>query len=343
MSNFLLAKDREELIKSHRNERDGKVRDRIKAVLLFDKKWTYPQIAEVLLLNEQTVYLHLREYKKEQKLKLASGGSKSKLNDIQTKDFIAHLETKIYQSVAEISDYVQKKYNVIYTLSGLTAWLHEHGFSYKKPKETPLKADPIKQAKFIEKYENLKKNTPEDEPILFLDAVHPTMATKVTRGWIRTGKNKPIATTASRTRLNILGAINLKTMDLEVKKYVTINSESIINFFDLLKKSYPKDLDIHLILDQGPYNTSKITREAAEERNIILHHLPSYSPNLNSIERLWKEMNKRVRNNVFFHSPGQFTEKIMGFFNDTWVDIKDDMRKCINDNFQTLDFITESK
>lgn len=342
MSNFLTDKEEEKLLKSHRNERDGKIRDRIKVVLLFNKKWTYPQIAEALFLNEKTVYEHLREYKQSEKLKLASGGSKSKLNAVQTQELTAHLATKIYQSVAEIADHVQKKYNVIYTLPGLTAWLHDHEFSFKKPKETPLKADPVKQAQFIEKYEKLKENTAEAEPILFLDAVHPTMATKVTRGWIRTGKNKPIATTASRTRLNIVGAINLKTMDLEVAKYETIKSESMIKFFDLVKKSYSQSPKIHLILDQGPYNTSKATREAAAKRNIILHHLPSYSPNLNSIERLWKVMNENVRNNVFFHSTSQFKKSVMGFFNDTWGDIKDDMRECINDNFQTLVFITDS-
>ena len=37
--------------------------------------------------------------------------------------------------------------------------------------------------------------------ILFGDGVHPTMATKITYGWIRTGTRKPIATTSSRTRL----------------------------------------------------------------------------------------------------------------------------------------------
>jgi len=45
--------------------------------------------------------------------------------------------------------------------------------------------------------------------ILFIDAVHPTMPTKIGYGWIKKGVDKPIATTSSKTRVNIIGAIGL--------------------------------------------------------------------------------------------------------------------------------------
>jgi hypothetical protein len=55
------------------------------------------------------------------------------------------------------------------------------------------------------------RTTPEDEPILlgslFGKGVHPTMATKVTCVWIRTGTRKPIKTTASRRRINLMGPL----------------------------------------------------------------------------------------------------------------------------------------
>jgi len=42
-----------------------------------------------------------------------------------------------------------------------------------------------------------------------MDAVHPTQATKLSYGWIRTGQIKHVKPTGSRTRLNIVGAIQL--------------------------------------------------------------------------------------------------------------------------------------
>ncbi len=103
-----------------------------------------------------------------------------------------------------------RKYGVKYSRQGTTFWLHAHGFSYKQPKGSPTKADVKKQAEFIEFYNELMKTTPEDEPIEFGDAVHPSMATIVSCGWIRKGQNKIIPTTASRTRMNLFGSLNLR-------------------------------------------------------------------------------------------------------------------------------------
>ena len=68
-------------------------------------------------------------------------------------------------------------------------------FSYKQPKDVPHKFDEQKQAAFIEEYERLRDSVPDDEPILFMDAVYPTQATKVSSGWIRKGVDKPIDST----------------------------------------------------------------------------------------------------------------------------------------------------
>ncbi|MCK4494702.1 MAG: IS630 family transposase, partial [Methylococcales bacterium] len=61
--------------------------------------------------------------------------------------------------------------------------------SHKKPKSVPHKFDTQKQADFIEKYMQLKSQA-IDEPILFIDAVHPTQATKISYSWIKKGKDK---------------------------------------------------------------------------------------------------------------------------------------------------------
>ena len=166
--------------------------------------------------------------------------------------------------------------------------------------------------------------------------MHPSMATKLSYGWILKGKEKPIPTTASRTRMNVMGSINLKTMGITVKSYETINSESMKNYLELLRSKYPKEIKIHLIIDQGPYNTSAETKLCAKELNIILHFLPPYSPNLNPIERVWKIMNEYARNNRFFSSPKDFRSAILDFFELTWPKISLKMHSRVNDNFQII-------
>jgi transposase len=336
MNGFLTAQEREALKYQHRQEKNRRVADRIKAVLLSDKGWTYRQIAEALLIDEQTIGRHVDEYKEDKKLTLSSGGSMGKLSWVQSGELVGHLECVTYLKIADIIAYVQATYGVLFTVQGMTCWMHNHGFSFKKPKGRPFKADPAKQEAFIQFYERLLTETPENEPILFGDGVHPTMATKVTYGWIRKGLNKPIETTASRTRMNFMGALNLESMQVTIDSYETINSETMVKYFDHLKAAYPTAPKIHLILDQGPYNISMITREAAKERGIHLHYLPPYSPNLNPIERLWKVMNEHVRNNRFFESAKDFRQEINNFFRVTWPQIATSYVGRINDNFQRL-------
>jgi transposase len=334
---FLNSEEVAELEKQHHQEKSKRVADRMKAVILFHRKMSYAAIGRVLLVNEMTISKHVSAYYNDKKLTFVTGGSKSKLTEEQTKELSEHLDTCTYTKVADICAYVQKIYSIQYTVQGITSWLYKHNFSYKKPKESPKKADSDAQEQFIKKYEELKNTTPEDEPILFCDAVHPTMATRVTYGWIKKGKNKTIATTASRTRVNVVGAVNLKTMDVVAEDYETINSVSMTAFFEKLRVKYPGSKPINLVLDRGAYNTSTETQEAAAKFNIKLHHLPPYSPNLNPIERLWKIMHEIVQNNIVFQSAKDFKEKIMRFFSKIWPNMSEEAKsRRINDNFQRI-------
>jgi len=86
----------------------------------------------------------------------------------------------------------------------------------------PHKFDEEKQDQFIKDYELLKSTLAPDDRLLFMDAVHPTQTTKTTAGWIKKGEDKAIKTTGSRTRLNIVGAIELGNLGKAViKEYKT--------------------------------------------------------------------------------------------------------------------------
>jgi transposase len=337
MGQLLTEHERLRLLKEHHKEKNRRNGDRIKAVLLGDDGYSYKAIAAVLFLDEETISRHIRDYISKKKLSLNSGGSQSKLNEPQARELVEHLSENSYLICTEICAYVHSKYGVVYTVSGMTDWLHSHGFSYKKPKPQPSKADPEKQSEFVKDYHKLLAETPDSEPILFADGVHPSMATKISYGWIRTGKKgKAIATTASRTRVNLMGAIELKSMKLITTVHDTINSDSMDEFFKQIQQCYSSSPKIHIILDNGPYNVSKKTKESARNYNICLHFLPTYSPNLNPIERVWKVMNEKVRNNVFFNSAKEFRKKITDFFDYTWEDIAPQLTSRINDNFETI-------
>lgn len=92
--NFLTDTEREQLKLQHRRERDGRVRDRIKAVLLYDEGWSPKDIARVLLISDEAVRKHIDEYQTSKKLKPESGAAE-KLSAEQSQKLEAHLQTHI--------------------------------------------------------------------------------------------------------------------------------------------------------------------------------------------------------------------------------------------------------
>jgi len=247
----LSKNQKEKLEVRHKKERNSKICDRIKAVLLSDENWTQLQISQALRIDESTVHNHLKDYLSSSKLKSESGGSESKLDVIQTDELVNHLECNTYPSTREIIRYIFEKYNVCYKQQGIHSWLKSHKFSYKKPKGFPLKENREQQTAFITEYESLKHTRKDDEKIVFIDSVHPTEATKISFGWIRTGVEKMIATVARRNRVNITGAINLDTMDVLSKDYEIINGASTVDFLKLLEASDSKTNKFHIIADGG--------------------------------------------------------------------------------------------
>jgi transposase len=103
---FLTKEEQAELRARHRSEKDGKARDRIKAVLLSDKGWSCEEIAVALLIDDWTVRDHINDYKKTKKLENGhSTGRPSKFTKEQEADLLAHITEITYVNAADICAY----------------------------------------------------------------------------------------------------------------------------------------------------------------------------------------------------------------------------------------------
>ncbi|ONK05845.1 IS630 family transposase [Pectobacterium actinidiae] len=337
MKIFINDEQKTELEHLRDTTRDGRVRDRIKAVLLASEGWTSAMIAQALRLHETTVNLHINDYVNTRKLKPENGESASRLSVERTAHLISHLSLHLFHHTRDIVAYVEQRCAIRFSIPSMNKWLHRQGFTYKKPAGVPHKFSEEKQKQFIEYYENLKR-TASNEPILFIDAVHPTQATKLSYGCIRKGHKKSVKTTGSRTCLNILGALNLSDIGgTVIHDYKTINDYTIALFFIEIRKRYPDYRQkIHVILDSAGYHRTQLIKDWALVVNIELHYLPPYSPNLNAIERLWKVMNEHARNNRYFENTRDFRDAIFNFFSTTLPEIADSLTSRIHDRFQVL-------
>jgi transposase len=311
-------------------------------VLLSAEGWSASMIAKSQLIDETTVRRHLHDWLNDEKLKPQNGGSDSHLSEAQTAELITHLTDNLLPTTHAIIGLVDERWGIRYTVPGMNKWLHRNDFSYKKPTGVPHKYCAEAQRTFVETYEKLKQEA-GDAPVLFIDGVHPTQGTKLAYGWMPKGRKTIVETTGSRTRLNIMGALNLNDIGSTViREYDTINSESIAQFFIAIRETYPINQRVHIILDGAGYHRAELVNDWAYVMNIELHYLPPYSPNLNPIERLWKVMNEEVRNNRYFASAKEFREEILTFFRERLPALADALSRRINDNFQTLENASSS-
>ena len=338
MQKFLTTSQRSSLKLVHRSEHDRKIGDRMKVVLLCDQGESFAVIAKFLFIDEQTARRHLRDYFESKKLSGESGGSAGKLNPKQATQLKASLVASDVVSAQSVVQKVKGLFGVKFSLSGMTDWLKNNDFSFKKSQPAPAKADPIEQLAFIAKYRALKDNLPEGNVLLFLDAAHPTMATKLGYGWSPKGERKIVATTAGKARVNVIGSLAPATMKLIATFPETVNSETLAEHFARLRRSYPRTRygTLNIILDQGSYCVSKATLAESVRLDIKLWHLPPYSPNLNLIERAWKVMNEQVRNNVYFPDAKIFTSAIKDFFLNRWSKLSKSLTDRFADNFQII-------
>jgi transposase len=312
--NFLNDQEREQLKIQHKQERDGRIRDRIKALLLHDKGWSPQQISEALFVSDQAIRNHIEDYKTSHKLKPENGGSEEKLIKEQSKELESHLQQHTYLYVKDIIAYVQTTFGISYTVSGMRTWLQRHEFSYKKPALVPGKANQRQQQQWLAEYERLRQGLSEDETICFIDGVHPTHNVQPAYGWIKRGIRKEIPANTGRSRLNLTGAINIVTHNVLVQEDQALNAKSTISFFQKIEKAYPSKSTIHVFCDNASYYRNREVKQYLATSKISLYFLPPYSPNLNPIERLWKWMKERVVYNSYYEHFEDFREAILGFF-----------------------------
>jgi len=87
---FISKEQREKLLNQHLREKNGKIRNRIKSVLLSDQGWTYRSISEALFLDEETISTHVREFRDKAKLRNNFGGSSANLSVEQSDSLVNH-------------------------------------------------------------------------------------------------------------------------------------------------------------------------------------------------------------------------------------------------------------
>jgi len=145
--------------------------------------------------------------------------------------------------------------------------------------------------------------------VFFADAAH--FVCGCFPGYIWSVARRFIPTMSGRKRYNVLGSINAITHDLCCYCNETyINSLSVSDLLEMIKSACDNNNPITVVMDNAKYQRCNLVRELAAKLDIELLFLPSYSPNLNIIERYWKWLKKDCLNCKYYETFTDFKNAI---------------------------------
>jgi transposase len=171
--------------------------------------------------------------------------------------------------------------------------------------------------------------------VLFVDAAHFVFGPFLGYLWCLVRLLVPGP--SGRKRYNVLAALNAVSHEvLRVANHSYINAESVCTLLrQVAAAGLPRP--ITLVLDNARYQRCALVQSVARSLRMELLFLPSYSPNLNLIERLWKFVKKECLASRPLPDYQTFTQTIDDCRNSLTTKYKGQMTTLLTLNFQTYE------
>jgi transposase len=229
-------------------------------------------------------------------LSIAAGGKNCKLNSVQTEIGTA-LDNGYYRTLRQISFMLLEKLGVKISLSRLAKYIKRLGYKKLQCSSLPVKANPAEQREFFfgQLHPLMQLAQKETIKLYFMDASHFVFGT-CRPGAVYTKIRRAIRTFSGRMRYNVLGALNFASKEVvTVVNETYITATEVVQMMEKLVAGSAGKL-VYLVLDNARYQHCNLVMDKAEELGIYLVFLPTYSPNLNLIERLWRRVKAEALN-----------------------------------------------
>ena len=293
-------------------------------------------IAKVLNLHANTITNHLKEYSKAGLLGTLENRYYRPTSSLEP--FLECLKCSFRAApVADAKQAVAR----IEALTGIRIsesqsrrFMKAVGMKVRKACSIPGKANPQLQFEFytttlLPKLEEAEKGV---RKVFFVDAAHFVMGAFL--GMIWCFARVLVKTPPGRQRYNILGAIDSHNQELiSIRTTDNINSLSVVALLEKIRQRHP-DSEVTLVMDNARYQRCHFVRDHAQEQGIELLFLPSYSPNLNLIERLWKLTKRRCLTNRYYPDFKSFCGAIDKCLDDLSGPLKEELTSLMSLNFQ---------
>ena len=234
--------------------------------------------------------------------KLTPRQKKRLVDLIEAGPLVVGFETACWHSVL-IRVLIWREFGVLYNCQYVCTLLHNLGFSFQKARFVSDHLDAARRQHWLQQEwpTILRAAKRRHGLILFEDEASFAQWGSLSYTWARRGQQPEVKTSGKRKGYKVFGAIEyfsgrLFHQGIEGR----FTSDSYQGFLRMILTHTKEHL--FLIHDGARYHTSQATQQFLEthRERITAYPLPSYSPDYNPIEYLWKKTKKRATHNQYF-------------------------------------------
>jgi transposase len=287
---------------------------RISVLLMVSERQSVDKITAVWQITRQTVskWVKALMYEGLGSLKYEKpNGRPAKLTKAQKKELYALVsgapeacgyKTGCWTSIL-IQDLIHKRFGVLYNRFYVCELLRNLGLSRQKARFVSDHLDEEARKQWMESEwpKILAQAKALRASIFFGDEASFALWGSLSYTWAPRGQQPQIKTTGKRKGYKMFAVIEFFSGRLVYKGIDgRFNSESYIAFLNQLLAQVSGT--IFLVQDGARYHTSKAVREFFEQhqKKLKVFQLPSYSPDYNPIEYLWKKVKTAATHNRYF-------------------------------------------
>lgn len=257
-----------------------------------------------------------------------SGGRRPKLTPRQKKRLVELLEagpqvvgceTACWTSVL-IRVLIWREVGVLYNCQYVCTLLRNFGFSFQKARFVSDHLDTARRHAWLQEEWPMILRAAQRRKglILFEDEASFAQWGSLSYTWARRGQQPEVKTSGKRKGYKVFGAIEYFSGRLF---YQGIEGRFASDSYQAFLRTILAHTTAHLFLihDGARYHTSQATTQFLVQHaaRLTVHPLPSYSPDYNPIEYLWKKTKKRATHNQYFKEFALLTvavEKALAYF-----------------------------
>jgi len=312
---------------------NGHERQRYHALILVHQGYSYREVGQILLVDEETSSRWMQQYqehglgglKNDPQWGGEHGQGELSAEQLDALKRILREEAMPGPQVGSgwtnkaVRQLVVERFGVQYSKSGVRKVFAQIGWSYQRGRKLYIRRDPADQGRYeLETRAVLEKYARSGKPVVPLASDQSKVYLEGTLGrrWNPIGEQPLVADGARQKRAeNLYGAVHLGT-GAEVAPFAIDwqDSDATIRWYELLLEECPEG-QILLWQDQAPHHTSEEVAEWLETQpRIAVIDFPKYTPEENPKEATWKDLKEEVSHHHWHATMADLRAAIDGYY-----------------------------